>query len=474
MRLDIDRAYEILELKPNASPQEIKQAYRRLAKIWHPDSFLEPQQKLVAEEKIKEINQAYDKLKFYQAEGINQSSQFHQTSHQTKVDAYTSNAETFYKRGMENAQRGRYTEAIEDFTQAIRLNPNYFEAYQYRGLACSKLGYENRAKSDLKNAAQLELQQKITQPKPASSPPKSPTSEVKTQASPWKCVNTFNHLNWVFTTVISPDGQLLASGSSDNTVKIWHLQTGKLLHTLNGHTKSVRCLAFSPNSRTLVSGSNDSSIMVWQVSTGQLVNTLKVHSTPVVAVAISSDGQTLFSGGKDTAIKISHIAMGQLLHVLKGHSDVIHSLAICSQQDILVSGSGDRTIKIWNWRNKKLLHTLTGHSSWVNCVAISPDEQIIASGSYDQTIKLWNMSTGKLINTLTDHRSYVWSVAFSPDGEYVASGSADQTVRMWHVKTQQPVYTLGSHSDWVNSIAFSPDGKTFVSGSRDMTVKVWQ
>ncbi|MDZ7994487.1 MAG: DnaJ domain-containing protein [Nostoc sp. EfeVER01] len=359
-RFDINHIYNIFGLKPGASADEVKQAYRQMAKTWHPDCFIEPQQKLEAEEKIKEINQAYARLK------SSQPSQTNQSASTTKIDLTPSNAESFYNLAMEKAQRGKYSEAIEDFTQAIRLNPNYFEAYKYRGLACSKLGYENRAKSDLKNAKELELKQtkappksptppppKSTSPppKPPTSPPPQPTSqppkpptpppESQSQPSPWKCVHTLTHLNWVFTTAISPDGQTLASGSSDNTIKIWHLDTGKLLHTLTSHTKWVRCLAFSPDSQTLVSGSDDSSIMIWQVSTGKLLKTLKVHSTPVFSVIISPDGQTILSGGTDTTIKVSHIDMGQLLQVLKGHSSFIYSLTTCPKHQIFVSGGAD-------------------------------------------------------------------------------------------------------------------------------------
>ena len=149
-RFDINHVYDILGLKAGVSVDEVKQAYRQMAKTWHPDCFL-------------------------------------------------------------------------------------------------------------KNARELELKQKKAPPKPATPPP---SPESQSQPSPWQCVHTLTHLNWVFTTAISPDGQTLVSGSSDNTIKIWHLNTGKLLHTLTGHTKWVRCLAFSPDSQTLVSGSDDSSIMI--------------------------------------------------------------------------------------------------------------------------------------------------------------------------------------------------------------------
>lgn len=96
-RFDINHVYNILGLKPGASVEEVKQAYRQMAKTWHPDSFLEPQQKQEAEEKIKEINQAYARLKSYQPNETNQSA----ASSFTKIDFTPSNAESFYKLGME-------------------------------------------------------------------------------------------------------------------------------------------------------------------------------------------------------------------------------------------------------------------------------------------------------------------------------------------------------------------------------------
>ncbi|MEH1851846.1 MAG: DnaJ domain-containing protein [Nostoc sp.] len=87
-RFDINHVYNILGLKPGASVDEVKQAYRQMAKTCHPDCFIEPQQKLEAEEKIKEINQAYAKLKSYQPDDTNKSA-----STFTKIDLTPSNAE---------------------------------------------------------------------------------------------------------------------------------------------------------------------------------------------------------------------------------------------------------------------------------------------------------------------------------------------------------------------------------------------
>jgi WD40 repeat protein len=282
------------------------------------------------------------------------------------------------------------------------------------------------------------------------------------------------HSDSVWSVAYSPNGQTLASGSWDNTIKLWNVKTGNLLQTLTGHSKDINSVAYSPDGQTLASASNDNTIKLWNVKTGNLLQTLEGHSYSVNSVAYSPDGQTLASGSDDNTIKVWNVKTGKLLQALTGHSDSVWSVAYSPDGQTLASGSGDTTIKIWDVKTGNLLQTLEGHSSWVNSVTYSPDGQTLASGSEGKTIKLWNVKTGKLLQTLEGHSKSVYSVAYSPDGQTLASGSGDDTIKLWNVPTGNLLQTLTGHYILVWSVAYSPDGQTLASGSSDKTIKIWR
>jgi WD40 repeat protein len=319
----------------------------------------------------------------------------------------------------------------------------------------------------------------------------TPSVVVKSTSQPRVNSNQFigkllqtlkGHSSWVNSVAYSPDGQTVASGSWDKTIKLWNVKTGNLLQTLKGHSSSVNSVAYSPDGQTLASGNGDKTIKLWNVKTGNLLQTLTGHSSSVSSVAYSPDGQTLASGSGDKTIKLWNVKTGNLLQTLTGHSSSVSSVAYSPDGQTLASGSGDKTIKLWDVKTGNLPQTLTGHSSSVWSVAYSPDGQTLASGNGDNTIKLWDIKTGNLLQTLDGHSNQVWSVAYSRDGRTLASGSwdntinwsSDKTIKLWNVKTGNLVQTLPGNSSRVNSVAYSPDGQTLASGSHDNTIKIWR
>ncbi|MBD2775981.1 eIF2A-related protein [Iningainema tapete] len=284
------------------------------------------------------------------------------------------------------------------------------------------------------------------------------------------------HTHWVRSIAFSPDGQKFASGSDDQTVKIWDIKTGKFFSTLSGHSSCVRSVTFS-NNGLVASGSEDGTVKIWNVDTGECLRTLTGHVGKVWSVAFSPNPPRgiLASGGEDKTIKIWELDTGKCLKTLTGHENWVRSVAFSPEGQQIVSGGDDNTVRIWEVDTGKCIKTLTGHDNWVRSVAFNCDGRRIISGGDDNTVRIWDVSDGKCQNILYGHENRVWSVAFSPDGQRIASGSDDQTVKTWDASDGKCLSTVGGYSNWILSVAFSPDppGGLLASGGEDKIVRIW-
>lgn len=276
------------------------------------------------------------------------------------------------------------------------------------------------------------------------------------------------HADRVSSVSFSRDGQLIASGSWDNTVKLWR-RDGTFLRTLEGHSKYVLGVTFSPDGQKLASASADKTVKIWRTD-GTLSATLTGHTAPVQSVSFSPDGQTIATASADKTIKLWSID-GKLLKTLSGHNGAVTSVSFSPNGQLIASASEDKTIKLWRF-DGIYIRTFSGHTDLVNSVSFSPDGLTLASASFDRTIKIWRMFDGKLLNTLTAHGNWVSCVTFSPDGKTLISASRDKTVRLWSLDNPF-LNSLKGHTDAVNAVSFSPDGQTIASASDDKTVKLW-
>ncbi len=281
------------------------------------------------------------------------------------------------------------------------------------------------------------------------------------------------HSSSISSVAFSSDGELLASGSADGTIKIWDVAHGQLLRTLSGQGGGVSSVAWSLDGKQLVSGSYDKILKVWDVARGELKHTLSGHEDWIYSVAWSPNGKMLASGSGDGTVRIWDMRRRELLHTLSGHEDWIYSVAWSPNGKKLASGSADQSVRIWEVASGELQHTLREHENWVFSVAWSPNGKVLASGSYDQTVKLWDVDSGAVLHTLSGHEDWVSSITWSPNGEMLASGSDDKAIKVWDAERGELLYQLSGHEARVSSVAWSPDNHTLASGGEDRSIKVW-
>jgi len=288
------------------------------------------------------------------------------------------------------------------------------------------------------------------------------------------------HSGWVTGLAFSADGQRLASGSSDQTVKFWDVSTGQEATTVASEIKDVQALAFSRDGLWLAGENSSNAVTVWSAATGQEVRTLAStkpsggSSSWIYSIAFSPDSRSLASGVDDKTIRLWDVATGQPIRDLTaGHRSVIY-VAFSPDGRWLASGGDNQTIKIWEAATGREIRTLRGHKKDVYAAAFSPNGRYLASASADKTVKLWDVATGREIHTLSGHGSDVTSIAFSPDSRWLASGSWDRTVKIWDVETGEEVRTLTGYDHHIYTVAFDSHGRWLASGGEDGTIKLWR
>jgi WD40 repeat protein len=474
---NIGQYYRILGLELTASPEDIKKAYRKLVKVWHPDRHTDRSTLLEqAEIEIRKINQAYEIIQEYlTSQKLTPISKETTATPRQDRNRYRdrnnlSPAEVHYQQGTIYAKTERYTEAIKEFSQAIARNPYYIEAYQYRGFILAQLGYEHRAKADFEKIQSLKFQQ----------PDRKKTttaSRVTSDRGLWSNIRTIvAHERAISCLAIDRNGRTFISGSYDRQLKLWKLTQREADKIFTGHTEEVNCVVITPDGENLVSGSKDKTIKIWNLKNGQLIRNLGGwfggHKAEVVTMAIDPFNRILISGSADNLIKIWDFDRGKELQNISSPS-IITSIAFSPDGRFFCSAGLEPQLRIRESQTGKVVRSLRANSGILS-IAFSSNGNLIATGGFDRQITIWNWQTGKKINTLTGHLDRVSGLTFAKNSLHLISASWDKTIKLWNLQTNELIDTLTGHSDRILAMTVDPKYQFICSASADKTIKIWQ
>ncbi|PKK52611.1 hypothetical protein CI102_3244 [Trichoderma harzianum] len=297
-------------------------------------------------------------------------------------------------------------------------------------------------------------------------------------ASTGNCIAEYSgHTDKITDAMFSADGQLVASGSNDGTLRIWDTVSGETI-SIHDYDPSDQLRGFSPDGLTFLTIANHRFIRLLNAKVSSDMLTIDDHKDFVKAAVFSPNSQKLASVDYSGTIRFLDRLSGNCLVAEGANATVDKCLLFFSDGVRLISGMiGDvekgHIIGIWNTSNATCDSLLEGHRAAVRDIVLSEDESKIASASYDKSIRVWNVHTATCIAIYDGHAESVVSLIYSADETLLISADFNGTFKVWDtsIETQSP--EIESHKSAILEVMFSPDKKKIVTTSGDRTVRLW-
>ena len=276
------------------------------------------------------------------------------------------------------------------------------------------------------------------------------------------------HGDAVYDVAFSPDGSTLASGSYDNSIRLWRVDDGEPIGILRGHTDQVFRIAFSSDGNSLASCSGDGTTIIWDLASKSKRSVLSTHRDPMLDVVYSADGQMMATAG-------SHIQLW-----LQGcevwstpHTDAFFSIALSPAQKQLACGSRN-LIQIHSIDSAQVRRRIELDGGMVYQLQYSPDGTWLASASSNGVLALRRTTDYSIHRSVNADVSALFTTSFAPDGKTILTAGRERVIRQWSVPDLKPVAQWRGPEETVLAVTLSPDMKSMAAGSYDGKILLWR
>jgi WD40 repeat protein len=211
------------------------------------------------------------------------------------------------------------------------------------------------------------------------------------------------HSDLISSIQIDEKSNRLISASNDKTIKIWNLESGECLKTLDHHTHSILII---PNNK-FISQPYDTTIKIWDLNSYECLKTLFGILPYVWSLCLISDNQ-IACGCVDGSVNIWNLDNSTKIKTFKAHDDYINYLLLFDKTKLLsCSDKNDKKIKIWSLETFTCIKVFQGHSDDINHLKLTSEGNLL-SCSQDKTVKLWQIETGEILKSIQfEHPVYL-------------------------------------------------------------------
>ena len=281
------------------------------------------------------------------------------------------------------------------------------------------------------------------------------------------------HVNSVSCCAFHPKKPIFATGSDDETWRLWTLNDSELVMSGEGHSSWLSGLHFHPHGSHLATSSGDGTVKIWEFATAKCTHTFTEHTQAVWGCEFHPAGDFVASCSMDHTIRVTDLISGKCKQTLRGHVDSVN--AVCWQPHTanVCSASGDKTVSLWDARTGLCVQTLYGHANSCNHLQMNNRGDVIASADADGVVKLWDIRMVAELGTVDAGQYPINNLAIDRGGNRLLAASDDGTIKIIDMHSFMEVEQLAGHDGPVQCVSLAPNDAFFVSGSSDTTFKIW-